>query len=320
MNYLIIDKSIIISNCKKIKNLVHKVKGKLFIMIKSNMYGFGYQLIDYIYNYVDGFVIKDVSSLQYLSKYENQKKIILLHCDIDSNKKNIYTTCCEDNREKSYIRVDPFLGIHGMSEEKFWEIRDLKKYTGVLIYINEFLNENELKNLLKILKRCVDNNLFFNIGGSSAIDYINYFNYYKIEYRLLRKILFSLHNSTINFQTSVLTDEIITKEKEFGFKSDRVKVKKGYVALLSFGYYDFKLLPLLYKKNIPLKILGEEYKILCYPCMNTMWIYSDSTKLLPKTIQLFSNVKDVKDICRILDIDIDEFYTSFSNEIERIYN
>ncbi len=53
--------------------------------------------------------------------------------------------------------------------------------------------------------------------------------------------------------------------------------------------------------------------------MNTMWIYSSKNDLKSDSLFLFDNNENIKYICERLDIDLDEFYSSYSLEITRKY-
>jgi len=289
------------------------------------LYGFGYDSIKFIIKYIKGIVVKDLEELDKVRKLKISIKTIIL---FEKNKEKLTYFCMNkigDNEKKStkktYIRVDPFLGMHGISLDELKKIQNLKDYYGILIYLNECLTENEEMELQKIIKIAKDNNLLLNIGGSKILDYLYKLKGYdKIEIRLLRRILFSDDNKSTMFLRSRLINSLnVNKKFNIGFKSDRKTFYDGYLYLVSFGYNDLKILPLLYKNNIPLKIGKSYYDIACYPCMNTTWLYSKTKKNLEDVFDVFREYHEILKACEILDIDIDEFYTSFNTEIKRIY-
>lgn len=322
MNYLIINKDIIINNCKNIKEKLDKHEFYMFLMVKSNLYGYGYKLLKYISDYVDGMVVKDSFVLNEIP--ELGKKIIKLYdnknFDNVSNCLINYNDLNKINNYNCFIRLDPFLGMHGVTFEELKKIDNLSSFKGILIYINEYLNRQEIKILNEIVEIANQNNLILNIGGSVILDKLNYINCKKTEVRILRKILFSEGEQSSMYLKCNILNKIHLNEKTFiGFKSDRRAYDKGYLYLVSIGYDDFKLLPLMYKNNLKIRILNKDYDIACYPCMNTMWIYSDSDALISNELVLFDNNQNIIDICKKLDIDLDEFYSSYSLEIKRKY-
>lgn len=322
MNYLIVDKNSIVNNCNKIKKKLNKQERHLFLMVKSNLYGFGYELLQYIYDYIDGIVVKDstimkkilVPNKKIIKLYDNKNIHGVLNCVMNYNNLN-------KKDSNVYIRVDPFLGMHGITYAQLKEINDLSSFDGVLIYINEYLSPQEIIILKKIVKIVNQNNLILNIGGSAFLEQTNYLNCRKTEVRLLREILFNKNKqSSMYLKCNVLNKIYLNNKKiTIGFKSDRKIYNNGYLFLISIGYDDFKLLPQLYKNDLKLQIFNKDYDIACYPCMNTMWIYSSKNDLKSDSLFLFDNNENIKYICERLDIDLDEFYSSYSLEITRKY-
>ncbi len=215
MNYLIVDKNSIVNNCNKIKKKLNKQERHLFLMVKSNLYGFGYELLQYIYDYIDGIVVKDstimkkilVPNKKIIKLYDNKNIHGVLNCVMNYNNLN-------KKDSNVYIRVDPFLGMHGITYAQLKEINDLSSFDGVLIYINEYLSPQEIIILKKIVKIVNKNNLILNIGGSAFLEQTNYLNCRKTEVRLLREILFNKNKqSSMYLKCNVLNKIYLNNKK-----------------------------------------------------------------------------------------------------------
>ncbi len=133
-------------NVKAIRDNLKKISGVVQFVIKSNAYGFGNELISYVEDLVNSVVTTD-----YYLHMRNSFKIL--------NK--------IDNYEKCYMRIDPYLGLHG-----FVEIRGNIRFDKFLLHINEFLEPSELKLFNFILCFIQKNGFRISVGGSAILDII----------------------------------------------------------------------------------------------------------------------------------------------------
>lgn len=319
MNRLIVDKSLIIRNCEELKAKKQQYNFSLYVMAKSNLYGFGYELLEHMKDYLDGMVLTGVQAGPHIpavcdtviARFQRET-ISDTYC---------YTTRLEDEdycvKANSYVRVDPFLGLHGISMEQLRNKKNLSDYRGLFIYINEFLSADELPVMDELFRIANKHGLVVNVGGSSMLRYLDRFAGQRMELRLLRELLMPKHRKASMYLVCRVLNH--GEPQMIGFKSDRQNPTTGKLALISVGYYECKWMSELYKRGIPLTIDGRPCRIPCYPCMNTMWIQSEGDLLSEREIQLFSDFEEVLRICEILDIDVDEFYSAFPMDIPRIY-
>ena len=144
-----------------------------------------------------------------------------------------------------------------------------------------------------------------------------------IEMRIARSILIQDKKSKLsNFilEVHVINQKILNGDTiSIGYKSSRENFKSGTIILISLGYGDFGLLSLMYIKGIGVTLQNEKFKIPVYPCMNTCWLYSDKLIQVEDKLELFKSIYEIEEICRKLEIDIDEFYASFNSNIMREY-
>ena len=319
MNRLIVDKNLIIRNCKDLAAKRQQYGFRLYVMAKSNLYGFGYELLEYMKDYLDGMVWAGVRIGPQIPAVCDT--VITCFQRETVSDTYCYMTRLEDEnyceKPNLYVRVDPFLGLHGISMEQLRNMKNLSEYRGLFIYINEFLSEDELPVMDELFLLAKQHDLVVNAGGSAMLQYLDRFAGQRMELRLLRELLMPQQKkASMHLVCRVLNHG---EPQTIGFKSDRKNPTTGKLALLSVGYYECKWMPELYKRGIPLMVDGKPCRIPCYPCMNTMWINSEDELLPEREIRLFSDFEEVLRICEILDIDVDEFYSSFPSEIPRVY-
>ncbi|MCL9970513.1 hypothetical protein MX569_07850, partial [Anoxybacillus kestanbolensis] len=221
---------------------------------------------------------------------------------------------------KSYIRIDPFLGNHGFSID-YLNKEHVNKYHGVLLHVNENLSDHEFKIVQDIMNICEQKKLVLNIGGSCVLEdsRLNGCTELRaIMSFLLPRNATNVDETSIVLTTQVLQKQIITKPISIGYKSNRVVIEKGTIITISLGYGEFHLLRNLYQNKVKINILGNEYYIPCEPCMNTSWLYSPNKIYDISSRLTILSTKDFYRISSILDIDIDEILTAFKGIEVRI--
>ena len=340
MNKLYVDVRAIQNNLQEIIKLTQPRNIKLFVIAKANFYGFGYPLLSYLIKYIDGIVFsQEVAEEMPVWDKEAVKLIYRIH-----NKLSLEQNSMEINEQvffylmriinmppsikaKCYLRVDPFLGMHGLTLDELKEVRLLKEYYGLFLYLNEEISEKEQPILNEIVSLAEENGLHLNVGGSAILQHLDILPRKNTEVRLLRKILFSRNS----YSTMFLCCDVLTRKEfrgvsksdlsiDIGFKSSRKTFCRGHLCLLSVGYSECKFFPLFYQKELSFKINGTKYQLAVYPGMNTSWVWGEEdTCNLNDTACIFTDYCEVQEICSNLDIDIDEFYTSFSDGILRKY-
>lgn len=322
-------------NVDSVKNRIKNINGKKYLVVKSNFYGFGYDLIRYLNN-IYGLVVTNIDEYNILLKYIDVTKydciILYPENDLDRIKQQNLSVCINSMdmlykiRERglianSYLRVDPFLGLHGIPLQEIEWLTKNFNFKGIFLHINEFLDIHEKNIFDKIVNYSLKNNLNLNVGGSSALQYIK--NTQFIEKRFAINALYSHDNTTsfgFSFEVDIINYLIVQEPVYIGYKSSRTLITDGTIFLISAGYYDTQIFNLLYKNKV--KILKDQYSIEvpCYPCMNTCWLYiNDTLNAIEPTLKLFDTHLSVKYICDALDIDVDEFFSSFNNNIKRNY-
>lgn len=306
------------------------------LVVKSNFYGYGYAMISYLEKYVDCIVVASLMELEFVKKQNpNLKKdFIVLYANLYEhhmyyNTSNVYGTIMSEqqleeikllkfDRSRFFLRSNLFLGLHGLDLSTCLE--EVDGFKGLLIHVNEYLDQDELEQLIELDNFLCMKNITLNLGGSITNNYFAKLHS-KIEYRFAKKVLFDyiekksnfcLHLQVINVQQASYT--------KIGYKSCQERIKSGWIYLVSIGYGDWPLLSRIYETNTKLTYQGNEMSLPVYPCMNTCWLYSQKQlEYTNSSIVLFQQKKEILDVCRQLDIDSDEFTSSFSSNIKRIY-
>ncbi len=115
---------IVISVSEIRKNLV-KFGKNISLISKSNLYGFGDELIRYIDDLVDSYVVSTDHEYINIRKFTSSKVIILY--SVSKNNVNYAKRVC-NNLENGcfssfdYIRIDNWLGLHGISTKSISKI------------------------------------------------------------------------------------------------------------------------------------------------------------------------------------------------------
>lgn len=329
-NFIEINLSNIINNIIKIRKNIYK-DSKLYIVAKSDFYGLGLATITMLEKYIDGVVIADFNEFIQV-KNDFKKKIIILYPNMNEfllkefeENNNIYLTLvCEKDFHlldkqyftRIYLRIDPFLGGHGVNFNTAKNLYKRYKFFGVLIHINEYLTSEEEIELVAIIEWANSLKLKINIGGSSIINSKKLLGT-ELELRFTKVILQpSKKKETISLNSRILIKNKISTPISIGYKSDRIKILKGTILTVGIGYGDFGFLPYFYENKIPIIIEGVKFFLPCYPCMNTFWLHTDfDVNIKTKYITIFDNMNDEM----LLKLELDEILTSFSKSIEKKY-
>lgn len=321
---------------KDIISELKKINAYKCIVAKSNFYGYGYKMLNYIYDYFDCIVVADeyeANTIKLLCPLIKKRFIVLYGQCVREKEEDMYdiVDMSEQNvtnhddkiytANNSYLRCDCFIAMHGITLKKC--LKQLNDYKGILVHINEFLTKEEELILYDIDKYLYRLGKKLNIGGSSAETYLNTLKS-DTEFRFARKVLFDNNKPLSNFvlhipllnQRNLNCNEVIT----LGYKSNEIKIQGGYLYLIEFGYGNCSLWPRIYEKKIKLYYENQGIVLSAYPCMNTSWIWSQTDlNIQNQEIVLFKRKKDIEKVCNQLEIDMDEFFTSFSDCILREY-
>jgi len=318
MNYLSVAGDTIARNCAVLSGALAEHGHRLFLMAKSNLYGFGYPLLDRLRPYLAGIAGPgaelDSGAAGFSGKRITRFDPAIPPADFCYVFREEDIPLCHP--EKTYLRVDPFLGLHGLSPEALDRIPEPERFHGLFVYINEYLTPEEEGAVKALSDFSQAHGLVLNIGGSAILDHLRLLPPGS-EIRLLRRVLFSSREQAPMYPVC----RVLAKGpgQTVGFKSDRVRLDGGICYLLSMGYYECKWLPVMYRLGLPLILDGREYRIPCYPCMNTMWLWSPEDTLPLGEVALLSQAGQVEALCASLDLDSDEYYASFPGELPRIY-
>ncbi|NLG03254.1 MAG: hypothetical protein GX567_05440 [Clostridia bacterium] len=311
-----------------------------FFVCKSNVYGMGFRLLSYLKKQIKAIAVADIDEFmlckdyldertEYLIMYSNMtdervRKITFhykVYFIINSMKDLEYVNVHDMDKSRFYIRVDEFLGLHGITLRELYTVENISEYRGLLVHINEYIAPDDTDILETVSSLADKNGILFNIGGSNAYDYFRRNcrenNYLRCAMRFINNAkapIITLHLHIINKTT------VNGNSMEVGYRSDRKKFEKCTLLTVDIGYGNWPLVSRLYTGRIPLKYHGRNLLIPVYPCMNTMWLCCEDTLDFSDTLILFEDHNDIVEICLALDIDIDEFYTSFNNNITRNYN
>lgn len=329
----IVDELFIEINIADIRREIVKISECKCLVVKSNFYGYGYKLLDYISDIVDYIVVTDAYEMKLVKAICNniRNKFIILYGKDLSFKPDIYPIVTSLNQlqlyENSrmsnsnvYMRCDNYLAMHGIE----WEIckERIESYKGVFIHINEYLSESELKELLKIDEFLYKKNKILNIGGSEALNYVKILRS-DVEYRFAKRVLYDNLQKKSNFILHLPILDIRDankKEESIGYKSDRKIINMGFLYLVQIGYGDWPTLARIYEKKVMIRYQDKKIELPVYPCMNTAWLWTrEKLPLINSEIVLFENKREIIDICQKIDIDMDEFFVTFSEKIHRIY-
>lgn len=323
-------------NVSDIQKRIPKGNFRRCLVTKSNFYGYGYALIAYLEKYVECIVVASISELEQVKKQNltQEKDYIVLYEDFqnecfDNLKSNVYGVITSRkqlndvkllhlDRGRFYLRSDLFLGLHGIDIETC--MKEIIQFKGLILHINEYLDEIEIEQLLKLDKFLSEKNVTLNIGGSIANVVVSRLHS-KLEYRFAKNILFDSLGAKSNF---CLHLQIINEEKAkrtiIGYKSCQKTISAGWIYLVAIGYGDWTLLPRIYESDVKLVYQNNSLSIPVYPCMNTCWLHSAKQLTCANNmLVLFENKEDILDLCEKLDIDTDEFTSSFSYNLKREY-
>lgn len=317
-----------------VKNLEnHEIEN---IVCKSNLYGFGYELLKYIKRHIRKITIADVNEFSSCYKYMgNEVEYVVLYSDIENEFYSFWerdnVKFCINNlkqlkyieenslpKSRFYIRIDEFLGMHGLSLKEVESRTDISMYKGILVHINEFLSDEERKIIHKIELLAERNQLQFSLGGSNAYNYLA--ENEKIEYRYVARLFETEVYSPIQLNLNILEMVHLNGRcVEIGYKSDRKKICEGTLFLADIGYGSWSIITDIYRNNGKLHFGNYALELPAYPCMNTAWFYCKDKVPFCKTVSLFKTISEIETLCLELDIDRDELYTSFREDIKRIY-
>lgn len=307
-----------------------------YLVMKNNFYGLGEKIVNYIEETIDGIVLCDWDDLVRFLNVNPlfTKNIILLYPDLSMlfkyqdivRKRSVYLVCMDVEElerinafkmhQNTYIRLDPFLGGHGLNIMELKGIQQVEQYKGLLLHINEFLDFNETRLLAELGQWANEHNMAINIGGSSILRHehdLEIMN--NLEIRFVKDAIIDTELcSSLNLFTRIIHKKKIVSPISIGYKSSRVKLDKGTLLTLSIGYGLFKLLTDIYQHQIKISIQGFDFVLPCYPCMNTCWIYNDEdVDISSDYINLFEDQRLIHTIAKTLDIDQDEVLTSLSS-------
>ncbi|MDV3769047.1 hypothetical protein CMU26_05770 [Elizabethkingia anophelis] len=310
---------------ENIKDIQRKVNLPVFLIVKSNFYGFGLGLVNYLIDDINGLFISDHETYKKLNLSTNyNKELSIVYPDYNNlqfikNNINIVLNSINNvdnidfNKKRCYIRIDIGLGLHGITYSEFLLISDLNLYKGVILYINEYVTELELKQISNIYNISIYNGLDFSIGGSPAIDIVK--NFPRASLRIVNQILYK--NTPFSFIIRIIKLLINQKDSiEIGFKSDRKIICGGTLILLAVGYGDFHALVHFYNNKIPIMIDETPFYLPCFPCMNTCWIYStDEINLTTEYI----NILSPETIACLNEFSLDEITTAISHSLSKVY-
>lgn len=247
------------------------------------------------------------------------------------------------DRKRIYIRSDCFLSMHGLSLDYVSHIDDFR---GIFLHVNEFLDSTEKRKYREILEKAHNCGIKMNV----SLPYNAAFNKYadreykteknnitknienitdnsnatvkqmSVEYRYAHALLYNCKNES-NF---VICTTVINKhnaeneEITIGYKSCQKTIDRGFVYLVKMGYGDSRILVDIYEHSILLHFRKHKFIIPVYPCMNTCWLWS-ANDICDDEIILFEKFGEIKKLCEELDIDMDEFTSSFDSSICREY-
>lgn len=327
MGYLCIDLEIIKKNLNNVC-----ING---IVCKSNFYGLGYELLNYLKKDIDVLYISNINEYKNIKKYLTSSidVVILYPRDEDyihyRNRQNLFlcinsvkTIKLLGDNIKNYnnliVRVDDFLGLHGIPSEELLKTSPLPGVKKILVHINEWVS-NEEQNIIENICHYAQNNKYdFSIGGTKAMKLFD--NKAPIEFRYGAKLFHSNDISPASLYVNIInTWDAGSKSIVIGYKSDCKEISKGFLILIDIGYGDWQLITRIYQKKITLKSGNHIFSIPVYPCMNSMWLVSDDPIDMNEEICFFQDISDVYEICDKLDVDFDEFTTSFNANLQRQY-
>jgi hypothetical protein len=229
---------------------------------------------------------------------------------------------------KSILRVDPFLGGHGLTTNDFFNINDISMFKSVLIQINEFITSEEFEVLQRIKEKISSAKLRLSIGGSDVFKQIDLLNDTNIDYRFVMSMLFPrerlniYRNNTFRLKARIINKQIIYSDIEIGYKSNRTKINFGTLLTVAIGYGDYALLPYFFNQKIPILINGILYFLPCYPCMNTCWLLSDTVKVDLSSLDYVTIIDDniiYEQLTTRFNKDVDEIFTSLASYIPKKY-
>lgn len=327
MSYLCIDLEVIRKNLEDSRQNA--------IVCKSNFYGLGYELLNHIKDDISVVYVSNTEEYKKLAKYlDAGKDVVILYPDAQDyihykNSKNLFL--CINSTEtikllgeelKNYnnliVRVDDFLGLHGIGSEELLKTEPLPGVKKILVHINEWVNNEEQKIIEDIYHYAQMNKCDFSIGGTKALKLFD--KKEPIEFRYAAKLFHSDERSPVSLHANIINTWDAGRESiVVGYKSDRKEISKGFLTLIDIGYGDWPLITGIYQHKIPLRSGNNTFRIPVYPCMNTMWLVSDYPINANENISFFEKISDICEICDIMDIDFDEFTTSFNANLSRKY-
>lgn len=294
-----------------------------FLMVKSNLYGFGYKSLTF-YNREINIAVNTLNDFQRIKKFINKiGKIILLYPKVKELKKiskikNMYPVIIKKEdidlymKNKYYIRTNISFSSIGV------DIRDIdihENLVGIIYHINEYLSDSEyykINTLIDELK-----NIKHNIGGSKVLEY-NFYNKI-IEKRLaLRIFTDNLGKPLLKIKIKILECKEINESLCIGYRSCERKIKKGFLYSIEFGYSDSILPVKLYENRIPLYIENTKLYFAVYPSMNISWLYSNK-KIDAEYIEIGNEKNSFLYFANKLNIDVDEILSTLSPHIYRKY-
>lgn len=335
--YIEINTIQIIDNLKNSKARTSR-NSKTYIVIKSNFYGCGLSLLSFLLNDIDGIIVNDNCDYWELKNMGliGEKEVIVLYPDLSDSliiseaereRKLFLTVISEDDirhvkniLSKTYLRVDLFLGNHGIDFNYVRSFLQTERVKGIILHINESLNKSEEGMVNKIIEWAKGKGLSINIGGSVVFNYREILKQ-DIDLRFVMDILAprGLQQNNIVLNARVIKQTQIDSMLYIGYKTDRVCLERGTVLTVSLGYGDFKMLPKFYEKSIPIVIEDKTFYMPCYPCMNTCWLYcEDLVEVKSKYVEFFNAFISAY-LVQTLNIDPDEILSSISEKIKIVY-
>ncbi|AUS07436.1 hypothetical protein C1X05_00215 [Laceyella sacchari] len=339
--YLRISLDTIKSNIRKLtKQLPYR--SSLFMVCKNNVYGFGMSLLSHLANENLSFVLNDWRDYQrFVQIVRDSKPVLILYPVLNDDPwiltqlgehSNLYITVMKKEdwafvlrkgyEAKSYVRIDPFLGLHGLSKEEAMSLPKVHACKGVLIHLNESINAKEEAVINEIYQWTKKNNMSMNIGGSNIINKPN-LHFPFLEVRLLMELLGSRNRVTepcLELHARILSKTLIREPIHVGYTSSRVKLSKGTCLLVAIGYGDFPSFAQMFENQTPIFIERKKFVLPCYPCMNTSWLYCEEEVFIRReSIVLFDKFNSIHKLALNLSVDVDEIYSSLSPLIYRHY-
>ncbi|ATF15807.1 hypothetical protein A616_28810 [Brevibacillus brevis X23] len=335
--YIDINTNQIIDNLLNSKARIPK-NSKIYIVMKSNFYGCGLPLVSFLLNDIDGIIVNDNYDYWELKNMEliGEKEVIILYPDLSDSliiceterEKNLFLTVINENDihyiknifSKVYLRVDLFLGNHGIDLSYARSFLQTETVRGVILHINESLNKSEEDMVNKIIEWAKSKKLSINIGGSAVLKYREILKQ-DINLRFVMDILAprGLQQNNIVLNARVIKQTQIDSMLTIGYKTDRVCLESGTVVTVSLGYGDFRMLPMLYEMRVPIVIENKNFYMPCYPCMNTCWLYCEDHVVLKSKYVEFLNASISACLVKTLNIDPDEILSSISENIKTVY-